>query len=695
MQIRFSLLAIAIFVAAASAQTQLLLPAFGSTFSSASTTRGFYFQTPVAITITGLRVPDEAAAGVQCVEVSALAGAPPAYPVTASGGQVFYANNVPSSVVIPCSLNFAAGSWIGVMGACGTATLKSSYGAGPFNTTIAGQPVTLSRFLTQTNLNTSGNQPYSSDSSATGSIGRVEVYYNRPPLTTPVAMPAFSSTFASSLGTRGFYFQTPVPIIIRGLRVPDEMSDGTQNVEVKRMASAPPAFPATASGGEVFYANNVPSYQIIPCSLPFQAGDWVGILGACGTTTMLNSYGTPTGQFASSIGGNPVTLTRFRTETNLNTSGSQPYSAETTNRISRIEVYYEIATGVASATTNGIGCGATSRAFYEMFSAGGFGTSTFDLRSTAMTLVLSGGRYVATPTGTYVPPSAAATTLVLADDSDTLITLGSAFPYPGGSTSFLRVCSNGFVSVSAGNGTAAAPNAMDWLNSPVARWGTWYDFDPAAAGSGLVKFQEVGSVSYVTWDGVSSPSGIIGGPQTNFWQLQFDRTTGNVTYAWQSMLNFAWQIGPLVGFAPGQFPAVDLGSLDISAQWPGGFSTHAFDSPHLAFAASARPVIGTTINLVTSNIPLGSPFGATLLGLVAMNASLAGLGAPGCRQYVDPLATSVFLIGGPTAGRPFLVPNNPYLLGLHVYGESATYSPGANALNVLFSNRLDLGINFL
>lgn len=666
---------------AVTAQTQLPLPAFGSTFASTALTRGFYFQTPVDITITGLRVPDEGAAGVQCVEVTALTGAPPLFPATASGGQVFYANNVPSNVVIPCTLNFTAGSWIGIMGACGTTTMNSSYGAAPFNTTIAGQPVTLTRFLTQTNLNTAGGQPYTSE--AAGSIGRVEVYYNEPPLTTSVATPTFGNTYSDPAGTRGFYFTTPVPIIIRGLRVPDESRDGRQNVEVKRMLAAPPAYPATMTGGEVFYAGNVPSYQIIPCNLPFQAGDVIGILGACGTATMRNSYAATAGTFLSSIAGNPVTLTRMGTQTNLNSSSAQPYWDDGGGQIARIEIYYEVATGLATSSTYGLGCNRGSRAFYELSDA-----TAFDLSNSAMTLTPSAGHYVALQLGVYVPPTGAATSLSLGDDADTLVNLSSAFSFPGGSTTSLRVCSNGFVSVGAGNGTSFSPNASTWLSSPLARWGTWHDFNPARASSGQVKFQEIGNISYVTWDGVFDFSGVA---TPNFFQLQFDRATGRVTYAWQAMSTVGNAF--LVGFAPGAPAAVNDGNLDISAHWPAGFSTQTTDTRPLAFNSSARPVIGTSINLVTSDITPGSVFGANLLGFVAASADLSGLGAPRCTQYVNALATNIFLIGGSSVNVPFAIPNNPYLLGVTVVGQSASYSPGQNALNVLFSNGLQLGLD--
>lgn len=168
-----------------------------------------------------------------------------------------------------------------------------------------------------------------------------------------IPLPGYTSTFASGNATRGFYFQTPVPIVITGLRVPDERGAGVQCVEVFRMAAPPPVFSQSATGGSVFYANNIPSAQVIPCNLVFLPGEYVGVLGACGTTTMNNSYGTA--NFQSNVLGQPITLTRFLTQTNLHSSGgNQPYSTEPNGAISRIEVYVA---GQSAAIDYGTGSG--------------------------------------------------------------------------------------------------------------------------------------------------------------------------------------------------------------------------------------------------------------------------------------------------------------------------------------------------
>lgn len=659
---------------------QIPLPGYGSTYSAGGT-RGFYFQTPVPITIVGLRVPDETANGIQNVEVTNLGAAPPAFPATASGGQVFYAANVPSNHIIPCRIDFAAGDWVGVLGACGTTTMYNSYGAGNFASSIAGQPVTLSRFITQTNLNTAGGQPYSS--AGTASIARVEVYYTSPNVPGVMSMPAFGSTFSSVSLTRGFYFQTPVPIIIRGLRVPDESRDGTQVVEVGRSATPPPAFPSTQINQQVFYSAGQPSYEIIPCYIPFQSGDWITVLGACGSTTLRNSYATPPGAFISDIGGNPVTIARCGTQNNINnTGGNNPVWSEVGGAIGRVEVYFELATGTASATSYGSGCNNYSRSFHELFTP----AATHDLNGLAMTLVPSGGRYNAQASGNYIIPSGAATPLALGDDTDVALPLPATFNFPGGSTNSLRVCSNGFVSAGSGNGTAFTPSVTSWYASTAARWGNWHDFNPTATGSSPVVAEMVGTRMVVSWHDVYDYS--YNTP--NRFQMQFDLSNGRVTYAWQAVSGLG--NAHIVGYAAAG-GSYDQGSTDISATLPGGFSTDPIDAAPLTLAASARPVIGTTISLDTSNIDGSSIIGANLLGFVPVTIPLGGQGAPGCAQYLQPLATRLFFIGGPTASSNFQVPNDPFLLGLFVSSQSATLTPTANPLGALFSNAIDMVLN--
>jgi hypothetical protein len=161
-----------------------------------------------------------------------------------------------------------------------------------------------------------------------------------------------TGTFSGS--TRGFYFQTPVPIVITGVRVVDSTNLGTQSVEVYKLPGMPPAYPATGSGSVLFYQANKPSADVLPCVCVFQANDYVGVLGCCGPVAF-NSYGA--GAYASNVLGQPITLLRFLTQTNLSTSGgNQLYSSEGTGSITRIEVYVA---GHNAAIDYGAGTAAT------------------------------------------------------------------------------------------------------------------------------------------------------------------------------------------------------------------------------------------------------------------------------------------------------------------------------------------------
>ena len=152
-------------------------------------------------------------------------------------------------------------------------------------------------------------------------------------------LPVHDRAFPLVDRTRGFWFQAPVDFRIVGLRVPADAGPGLQHVEVFKLASPPPAYPDTARGGQVFYRTGVPSGQIIPADLGFRAGEYVGILGAAGDASALTHSFSGGGDFASSVLGHPVTLTRFIAQSNIvATGGDQPYSSEPGAPFGRVEV---------------------------------------------------------------------------------------------------------------------------------------------------------------------------------------------------------------------------------------------------------------------------------------------------------------------------------------------------------------------
>jgi len=335
--------------------------------------------------------------------------------------------------------------------------------------------------------------------------------------------------------------------------------------------------------------------------------------------------------------------------------------------------------GILAATAPfGAGCYRRSTGFYELATP-----AAFDLANSGMRLVRNGDVYTAQTGGTYLAPTAAATQLTLLDDGEATVNLAGTFSYPGGSTTSLVVCSNGFVSVAPGNGTDYSPTAAEWLASPQRRYGCWHDFNPSASGSGKVKFQQIGSIAYVTWDGVYSYQTT----NANFWQLQFDLTTGNVTCAWQTMVASGsdWVIG-----AVGPTPNDDTGSVDLSATLPGTFLVGPANLQPLTLA-STLPTLGQTMTLTTSQFPPGSVIGIQALSVTRYDpgVDLGIVGMPNCRLFLNLDVLSTIVATNGQAAWNWAVPTGPTWLGLQVTAQSLVFA-NLNPAGIVSSNGVAL-----
>jgi hypothetical protein len=113
-------------------------------------------------------------------------------------------------------------------------------------------------------------------------------------------------------------------------------------------------------------------------------------------------------------------------------------------------------------------------------------------------------------------------------------------------------------------------------------------------------------------------------------------------------------------------------------------------------SASARPVIGTTIQIRTTNIQPGTFF--SLLALSFGNIPLPGVdlgfvGMPGCKQYVaTPVVTNLGSVIGGQHTQNLTIPNVGSYVGIQLYGESAPLTAGLNVANIVTSNALCLHI---
>ncbi len=447
------------------------------------------------------------------------------------------------------------------------------------------------------------------------------------------------------------------------------VSNGVSGPYTSVLSTTSSAWPCANIGADVWFKYYVGASGSLTISTCNQTAMDTGIeifVGACGSLTSIacldDSCGTQTsltvpvtpGIVYFRVGGYNAATGSF----SLDVSGPQGAPAS-------IDVYGE-------------GCYRSSTAFYEEFGSGGF-----DLSGASLQLINTGGQYLGTAGGVYVAPSGSATLLTLSDDSQTSVGLAGSFSYPGGTTTSLMVCSNGFVSVASGNGTGFTPSASAWLGSSQHRWGTWHDFNPAASGGGRVKFEQVGNIAYVTWDGVYS----YGTSAANTFQLQFDLGTGNVTYVWPTMV--ASGNGWLVGMA-GAAPNNDLGSMDLSTALTGTFRTGVNSDP-LTLAATL-PQLGASVTLTTTLFPAGSFLGAQILSLVRHDPGidLTSVGMPGCYRLIDLDAVNIVLPAGGQATFVMAIPNDNAFQGLPIGAQTWAFASGANALGVVNSNGVRL-----
>jgi hypothetical protein len=339
------------------------------------------------------------------------------------------------------------------------------------------------------------------------------------------------------------------------------------------------------------------------------------------------------------------------------------------------------APNAATATAYGAGCVDQSVSYYEDFQPG-----TFDLAgspgtpNSIMMTPLNGG-YIVTPgpSAWFNPTS---TALTLADDElTTPLTMPFTFAYPGGSTTDILVCSNGFVYLDTTQTSTSAAGSVPGLLTFGARLAPlWNDLDPSVGGAVHFDVDPSNTAVYVTWDQVP----LFGnGAAINTLQLAIF-ADGRVEYRYQAIQN---ALG-LTGFSPGN-GARDGGAVDISTAMP--FLTQP-DLPPLSLAPINRPKIGSTFNLEVRDFPAGASIGAVSLGFTQFSPGLdlTPLGARGCFQHASFDGTFSFAVAGATQAFPLNIPNDLSLAGLHVYGQAVSTGPSSNALGIVTSNGVDL-----
>lgn len=371
---------------------------------------------------------------------------------------------------------------------------------------------------------------------------------------------------------------------------------------------------------------------------------------------------------------------------------------------------------VAAWSTYGAGCYKFSRTFYE--SMGSTATNQ-DLAGTDIVCAPAAGGYVVTqrnPGTAQFPAGTGAITQTLALTDDSAVVYGpltnpvffaSGSPATPTLATHIEVGSNGTVTFMSNpgaptNGGSSVVTVANFLNG-APRFGNWHDMDPGVGGQVTVDEDTTNLETHITFTNV--PDWNIAGSSNTF-QMTL-KATGDMEIRYGSMSLLGGGGWPtIVGYTPGG-GAYDPGTTDLSVALAGGnaITTQNTDNPPLALASDARPVLGNTINLLTSSIPVPATIlGANMLSFQQQNVNLAGVGANNCFALVGagvpPGATIIipgvwFTLGNPQVSSPFTVPNNPGLNGVQIFAQSLSFTAGQNPIGILTSNGVRLFVGSL
>lgn len=363
-------------------------------------------------------------------------------------------------------------------------------------------------------------------------------------------------------------------------------------------------------------------------------------------------------------------------------------------RVMNCSIHYTPVGGFATAAPYGSGCGGISNhaSYYENFPS-----RTFDLGGGATTV--NSLLHIATPTGYLVTPGSGAwftptsAPLGLTDNSVSAPQpLGFTFTMPNGTpTTNVWICDDGYLWLNAAGIADFTPAVNELLTQGARLAPCWMALQPTG---GAIHFDTdpANNAAYVTWLGVPE----TGNAASNVTMQVALFANGDVEFRYgQESLSTQSNTFALVGMSPGG-GALDPGNRDLSATMP--FQTAPdLVTPDLLLAASARPVIGTTISLDTTNVPASCVLGATIFSLTKFDPGidLTPLGMPGCERYVGLDATVVFFPVGGVGSQAFAVPNNTAFVGVFVTTQSACLVPGANQLGAISSNGVELGFDTL
>lgn len=387
---------------------------------------------------------------------------------------------------------------------------------------------------------------------------------------------------------------------------------------------------------------------------------------------------------------------QFVTLSNDGIQGTAFVSAPTDSPNLRIRYTPDAAS--AHYVTVGDGCYFRPEAWYENFPASAAGP---DVANTGQAWINLGTNWVIAPTpSVIVPPISPSITLgaygasssASWDDAlSTPITLPFTFNGPGGvSTTDITVSSNGCLYLANVTNPAYTPytgasygSLTAFRDGPPRIAGYFVDLDPTVGGGIHVDIDPSNQFVRVTWMNVPEWPATAA---TNTIQITL-YANGNVDVHTGALSNVAVGNGnnAIMGYTPGlgaRLPA----AIDISASLPYTSGDGAIPP---VLGMDARPVIGTTPNIVTTNITNGTVVQILAAGgaLQPIPIDLGIIGMPGCALTTNPFVFLTNVINpNNTFTQPFAIPNNPALQNSQLVFQAAPLTAGYNPASLLLSN---------
>ncbi|MBL8736788.1 MAG: hypothetical protein JNL12_10205, partial [Planctomycetes bacterium] len=322
----------------------------------------------------------------------------------------------------------------------------------------------------------------------------------------------------------------------------------------------------------------------------------------------------------------------------------------------------------------------------------------------SLTFINTGSGYLALYTvgggAAYVAP-VTPTIHTVGDEGVATITPSTATPSPNGPVTQWTIHANGALTAGALSNPAGFGSDLAAVGA-AANLGFWSFHDFNTGDGGQVVSEEVGNMTYITWDAVA---GYLEPTDLSTFQFQINRTTGDVSIVWVSMHAINVANNYVAGTLAGVGATPTDGDLTIDTPF-----IMTKDQLAMELTVAGRPINGGPAPVYTvSNLPEYSPgagfstlaviFGFTVFpGGIDLGPGPFDIGAAGCNGYITPdVIVIIGIVPFAPASFPIAwnIPGVPAQLWMQAASEFVPFSlpNGQNLGGKIVSNALEIFIS--